>query len=913
METIPAADARDIRPLRAAATLAALAGLVALAVVTAWLTGRTPVVQVLPFNASMPFTTALALVALSAAVVGPLAGYPRLVWAAGPSGVLAGLSLLHYLAGLPFFSDRLPATLLEEVTAGAGGTWALTAAALLAASAAAWGVAHPAGARIPAGVWAAAAGVPIALGAASFFEHAVGSPSSRLWHELAGVTVHTAVCLILIGLALLVRAWALDSELTVPRWGPAYAAVAVVFGSLLLSEAVRQEGHDHTVARAQQTALSFQTSIELELAARTEAVRRMAARLRAGVYKQDTDWRVDAANYLADVRDPYASMTVVDEVAQEEWRWPVQSAGASRTAVSESPTFRRLLDQARLQRDVVMSQHFKVAPGIDGFVLVAPIVGSLDVKGFLVLELAYEPLLDRVLNRSPHAISVLEGELPLYNHGVPPDDAVSVNSALYLPGSVWQLRLFMPASAGWARSLPTIVLAGGLLLALSVGAALRLARGNVVRAGHLRESNQQLRTTEELLHSVLDASTNGIIAARAMRSPSGAITDFEMQLVNPAAERLLGKSADQLIGRRLREQSAEGDPDGHLIDTYVSVIETGTSVEIERQYSGDGLDGWFRLVATPLADGISLTFEDVTQRKRAEADRNAYVAELERSRDQIHRQSVQLQWQADELTRARDEALAGTREMETALRMQADFVSFASHQLRTPLAGIKWLMELAREEPGADGELRSYLDDSLSSAERLIGLVNDLLDVARLEAGRTIAAPVCVDLSGLCRDLVHQLQPNFDQRRHTIALDGLDHETVVFVDGAMVQQAVQNLLSNAIKYTPDGGHVRLTVGQADGTATVTVEDSGIGVPEEARPWLFEKFFRADNVHTIETEGTGLGLFMVRLILEKFGGRIWYEPRPDAPGSRFLFTLPLHEERDDSGEANPDRRRRPRAA
>jgi signal transduction histidine kinase len=350
-----------------------------------------------------------------------------------------------------------------------------------------------------------------------------------------------------------------------------------------------------------------------------------------------------------------------------------------------------------------------------------------------------------------------------------------------------------------------------------------------------------------------------------------------------------------------------------MIQTFIDVTQTRKSQEIERHYVRGGLDAWLRITAAPLAEGVALTIEDISQRKSADDDLAEYVSEVERSRDQIHKQSVLLQWQAEELTQARDEALAGTREMETALGMQADFVSFASHQLRTPLAGIKWLLELAMEEPGVEGELRSYLVDSRESAERLIGLVNDLLDIARLEGGRTVAAPAPVDLAALCRDLTGQMQPNVAKRQHTLSVSGIDDPAPVFVDGAMVLQAIQNLLSNAIKYTPDGGQVRMALTREGADIICTVEDSGIGVPEAARGRLFEKFFRADNVLTMETEGTGLGLFMVRLILEKFGGRIWYEPGTDGTGSRFAFALPAYEESNDPGQADLDSRGRSCAA
>lgn len=423
-----------------------------------------------------------------------------------------------------------------------------------------------------------------------------------------------------------------------------------------------------------------------------------------------------------------------------------------------------------------------------------------------------------------------------------------------------------------------------------------------------RWAEESLRRTEELLHSVLDSAATGIVAARAIRNDEGGIDDFEILLVNPAAEQMLGAAASALVGLGLRRRFP-GDDDA-VFRACVEVVDTRRVADYEQQYVREGRIGWVRVIAAPLGDGIAMSVEDITRRKQAEADLAQYVTDLERSRDQIHEQSVVLQWQAEELTRARDEALAGSREMERALKIQADFVSFASHQLRTPLAGIKWLLELALDEPDLSPELRSYLEDSRQSADRLIGLVNDLLDIARLEGGRVSLSPAPHDLAAICREAAREVEPNVASRRQTLRVDGLDTPVPVVVDAAMMRQVVDNLLSNAIKYTPDGGTIALRVVRDGPEARCIVEDTGIGVPEAARARLFEKFFRAENVQKLETEGTGLGLFMVRLILEKLGGRIWYEPREDGTGSRFVCSVPVEGA---DVETDTDRRGRPRAA
>jgi PAS domain S-box-containing protein len=231
------------------------------------------------------------------------------------------------------------------------------------------------------------------------------------------------------------------------------------------------------------------------------------------------------------------------------------------------------------------------------------------------------------------------------------------------------------------------------------------------------------------------------------------------------------------------------------------------------------------------------------------------------------------------------------QQYEAALKMQADFVSFASHQLRTPLTGIKWMLELALGEADGSPDMRGFVADSRDASERLIALVNDLLSVSRLEGGRMIGTPVRCDLAALMRDVLGDIQPVVRKLDHRLEASGLDAEHPVMGDAQMLRQALQNLVSNAVKYTPPGGRIGIEVANDGAEVRCAVSDTGIGVPEEARPRLFEKFFRADNVTRVETEGTGLGLYIVRLIVERAHGRIWYEPA-GAVGSRFLVALPL---------------------
>ncbi len=225
-----------------------------------------------------------------------------------------------------------------------------------------------------------------------------------------------------------------------------------------------------------------------------------------------------------------------------------------------------------------------------------------------------------------------------------------------------------------------------------------------------------------------------------------------------------------------------------------------------------------------------------------------------------------------------------------AEQMKSDFVSFVTHQLRTPLSGLKWMLELALDSIDNPEELRSYIHDASMSTERLIRLVNDLLDISRLERGKLQLNFRELDLAELTKDIVNELTPLFSEKGQELSIGSAAGLPRVKADAQLLRQAILNLISNAVKYTPAGGKIQIQMGRDGDQVLWSVKDTGIGIPKADLGKLFEKFYRAANVQAVETEGTGLGLYLVRLIVERLGGRVWGESTEGA-GSKFQFTLP----------------------
>ena len=225
--------------------------------------------------------------------------------------------------------------------------------------------------------------------------------------------------------------------------------------------------------------------------------------------------------------------------------------------------------------------------------------------------------------------------------------------------------------------------------------------------------------------------------------------------------------------------------------------------------------------------------------------------------------------------------------------LKSDFLSNVSHELRTPIASVKQSAQLMQEGllgPMSD-EQEEMVDIILSNSKRLSALINNLLDTAKLEAGRIELSPEPTDLPELVRSIVKTVAPLAQEKDLTVSLHADADMPLVPLDPVRIEQVVTNLLSNAIKFTPEGGTINLKCIRQDGCAVCAVEDSGVGIPREELPYVFDKFHQVRATKTRRTKGTGLGLTIVRHLIQAHGGSINVRSQ-QGEGTTFTFTLPL---------------------
>lgn len=246
-----------------------------------------------------------------------------------------------------------------------------------------------------------------------------------------------------------------------------------------------------------------------------------------------------------------------------------------------------------------------------------------------------------------------------------------------------------------------------------------------------------------------------------------------------------------------------------------------------------------------------------------------------------------------------------TRERDVD-RMKTEFISLASHQLRTPLSAMRWYLEmlLAGDAGKLTKEQKQFVENVDQSNTRMIALVNSLLNVSRIESGRIIVEPVATDIGELLAGVIQEIMPQVEEKKIALVTSIHPGLPAVMTDPRLLRNVYMNLLTNAVKYTPSAGEVTIFVSKTETDLVTQISDTGYGIPEKEQPKLFEKFFRATNVVKLETDGNGLGMYLVKAVVDSLGGTISFKST-EGKGTTFWVSLPLKGIKPKKGEVTID--------
>ncbi|HEV2952811.1 MAG TPA: ATP-binding protein [Candidatus Dormibacteraeota bacterium] len=341
---------------------------------------------------------------------------------------------------------------------------------------------------------------------------------------------------------------------------------------------------------------------------------------------------------------------------------------------------------------------------------------------------------------------------------------------------------------------------------------------------------------------------------------SGAILSL-----NPAAQAMFGYGADELTGQDVRvilSDEHRTEIQAVFVNSSRPSAESVTREAVARHQSGGEFPIDLTITAFRSDQGLVLigAVRDATARKRAEAETAAALAAQQVANDELARLS----------------------------RQKSEFVSIVSHEFRTALTGIRAFSEMMRDQDLSADEVKDFAGDINADALRLNRMINDILDLEKMESGNLVLRPEEVDLDATVDLLVARAQVAQATHRLVFKPGGLG---AVRLDEDRLIQVVSNLLSNAIKYSPEGGQVSVRTWVDNGCAHLAIADQGVGIPKAELERVFDRYARIDADSTRNVSGTGLGLPIVRQIAQLHGGQAWAESKVGA-GSTFHLLLPL---------------------
>jgi PAS domain S-box-containing protein len=638
---------------------------------------------------------------------------------------------------------------------------------------------------------------------------------------------------------------------------PALVFVVLAAASFALYGQLRSRESDFVERRLQDEASKVESQLRTRVAERVGSLARIAARWDAAAGTDEREWRNDAANHVAQLSG-LRGLEWVDAGYHVRWVEPLagneKALGLDIRADARRST---ALRGAAERKDATLTPPLHLVQGYPGFIAYLPVhrAGRFDgfIAGVFSIEEFFHGAIGDELSRNYTMAILHEGTVYFTNTR----EAARLASPLIserimrIGEEPWTLRVAptLDFVAAQKSSLPSLVLAAGLLVAALAALSVRFMLISRLKSLHLSKSLA-------LNAGIISSSAHLVIAIDS---------EYRIMIFNRAAEQALGYPAADVIGHR-------------AIPIFLDPVELEARARSLSEELGEDIPvGPQIFTRIPLRDGYERRQWDFIRKNGTRFPVNVIITPL---RDQDGAVGGFL-GVIEDITLA--------QEME---RMKSEFTAVVSHELRTPLTSIRGSLGLILGvmSTSLPAKVRELLEIAQTNCERLVLLVNDILDIEKFSAGQMRFDVRDVSLAHVVLQAVEANEGYARRLNARIDLSAVPSEWRVTVDPERFIQVMSNLLSNAAKYSPPGGTVRVWAERRGDAWRVNVRDDGPGIPEEFQSRIFEKFSQADSSATREKGGTGLGLHIARRFTEHMHGRIGFETAAGA-GSTFWVELP----------------------
>lgn len=842
---------------RPAQVLAVLAGLIAIAVMAGWHVDNRFLIQLHPSLVPMPYNSAVLMLFASVTLV--LLARNRVVL----PRVLAGFGLLasavtmaQYFAGFDAGIDQLLIQHYVSVQTLYPGRMAISTAFSYVLLNVGFLLYTLGGASLR---WMAAIGAAITI--ACVIATAIGYEANLQplfgWSATTYMALHSALGLFILGLALFVISSSTavgDDEVEANHALIATAGfIVIVTATLLLWSGLTRQRDEQLQAALDGDLRWLGININSLYEERANTIERMSRRWEVTGGTAQGVWEEDAGSYV-DTLDGVQAVYRIDAAGRVQWSVPDQ--GGSLRPGTDVLSLAELATAFTVARDggqSMFSMPYRPGDTEQHFLLIRPLVVNGAHDGFIVADFNIDTLFDIVQARDPGVpFRIYYGGTRVYSAAIaldlvsPPERIES--TPLQIAGGNWELEV-LPPPADVRSRLPNIVLVSGILLALLLVAVLYLwglSRRALVAAA---QANAELQRSEGELNrfrTTLNRTLDCVFMFDA--------EDYRFYYGNAGALRMTGFTYEELLHKHAWEMNPErtekgfrelvaplitGEKDALTFDTTLGTSQ-GERVPVE----------CFIQYIAPANEPARFVVivRDLTQRKRVE-------------------------------------------------QMKSEFVSTVSHELRTPLTSISGALGLVAGGALGDvpGPALEMIRIAHNNSRRLTHLINDLLDIERIAAGKLAFDMQVQPLMPLVEQAIEATRTYGSENKVTLRMvqgvDGID----VRVDSQRLLQVLSNLLSNAIKFSPEGGTVDIAVEHRAPKVRISVRDYGRGIPDGFRTRIFEKFAQADASDTRKQSGTGLGLAISRELAERMNGYLDFDSVP-GEGASFWLELPVANER-----------------